>query len=280
MTVRASVSPATHVWDDDAGIRERGIREYFEEFGFAVIRGLLGSAEVAECLREIAAVNENRSNFDNVRVIGTRDPLEPSYDLEDASSDRPVIRKITGIARLSPVFDRYLVRNAPLLRALHLILGNRVELYRDALMMKSARVGQEKPWHQDAVYWPWRPMKLVSAMIALDESRKENAALQVIPGSHRSVRDHHKANWELQLELSEAELNAATYVELQPGDCLLFHSLLLHASENNRSQSDRRLAIISFSPGGLTNLSPDKRDTLLLSALADSRAAPIANAAT
>ena len=50
------------------------------------------------------------------------------------------------------------------------------------------------PWHQDFNYWPIEPPIIVSAWIAVDASTKENGNLQLIPGSHRKIIPHVKAN--------------------------------------------------------------------------------------
>lgn len=133
---------------------------------------------------------------------------------------------------------------------------------------KHGGVGQEKPWHQDAVYWSFRPMSLVSAMIAIDQSTLDNRCLQLVPGSHRDVAPHAKIDWELQVDPQRCAEHAM-YVPLEPGDCLLFHSLILHASEHNRSAVHRRLSITSYSPGGLEILDPDIDPPVLISERAD-----------
>ncbi|BEL07201.1 hypothetical protein Q0Z83_053920 [Actinoplanes sichuanensis] len=259
MTVDAArVGPASLTWSDDAGVRASGHAAYFKENGFTVVRGLLSASEVAECGAEVDRVMATWNELPNVRVIGKRNPLAPSYDLEDqkAPDGSPVVRKLTGFAALSPVLESNLIQHPALLDVLHQVLGPRIELYRDALMLKSALVGQEKPWHQDAVYWPFRPMSLVSAMIAIDPSTLANGCLQVVPGSHLEVADHEKINWELQVDPASCEPDSV-YLPLEPGDCLVFHSLILHASENNRSTDQRRVSITSYSPGGLEILDPD-----------------------
>ncbi|MFB9446780.1 phytanoyl-CoA dioxygenase family protein [Dactylosporangium vinaceum] len=260
------VRRASSTWADQASVQADGHAHYFERHGFTVIPALLTAAEVESCSAELDRIAERREQLPNVRVIGTRNPLAPSYDLEDrrTSHNEEALRKLTGFAQISPVLAHCLVEHPTLLDVLHLLLGERVELYRDAIMFKSAEVGQEKPWHQDAVYWPFRPMALVSAMVAIDRSTPENGCLQVVPGSHRHVVDHEKINWELQVDPARCE-EGAVYVPLEPGDCLVFHSLILHASEHNHSPANRRVSITSYSPGGLQILDPNIDPPVLLS---------------
>jgi hypothetical protein len=262
-----SVFPAAASWTEQAVVNRFGHRAYFDRFGFTVIPGLLSPAQLARAAQEIERINAARHLIPKVRIIGRRNPLLPSCDLEDAapqSGAAGVARKITGIRALSPMLAQLLVEPPALLAVLHRLLGTRIELYRDALMLKAARVGQEKAWHQDAVYWPFRPMRLISAMIALDRADPGNGCLQVVPGSHHGVLPHLKVAGELQVSAG-AWLQRALYVPLQAGDCLIFHSLLLHASEHNHSERHRRASICSYSPGHLNSLDAGMVPPVLIS---------------
>jgi ectoine hydroxylase-related dioxygenase (phytanoyl-CoA dioxygenase family) len=138
--------------------------------------------------------------------------------------------------------------------------------------MKPARVGREKPWHQDSVSWPWVPMELVSAMTALDEAGPENGCLQVIPRTHLDQRQHYGS--ELQIDLDEAEQARTRYVPLAAGDTLLFHSLILHASEPNHSGRDRRVCIYSYKSPELDFIGKgDRPEPILVSEITDPRVA-------
>jgi ectoine hydroxylase-related dioxygenase (phytanoyl-CoA dioxygenase family) len=171
--------------------------------------------------------------------------IREGFDLEptqDPARKMATLRKIGGITELSDAFAR-LMRDPRVCSLLREIMGDQIQLFRDVVMMKPALVGREKPWHQDSVYWPWQPMELVSAMTALDDSDQTNGCLQIIPRSHKRELQHYGK--ELQIDVGELQ-DQTFYVPLQAGDTLLFHSLLLHASETNRSSRDRRAVIISY----------------------------------
>ena len=231
------VKPAAGVWTAPMPQGKAAQTEFFNREGFLILPGLLGAAELAELDAELdrlaagyATVPRIREGFD----------LEPK---QDPKRTLPTFRKIGGITDLSPAFGR--LRSHPrVLDALHEIMGPVIQLYRDVCMMKPARVGREKPWHQDSSYWPWQPMDLVSAMTALDDAGPENGGLQVIPRSHTKEVQHYGK--ELQVEVTGELQERTVYVPLQPGDTLLFHSLLLHGSEPNVSDRDRRVCIVSY----------------------------------
>lgn len=116
------------------------------------------------------------------------------------------------------------------------------------LMQKEPKVGGAWEWHQDYGYWYKNqfmfPDQLISVMVALTEANKENGCLQVIKGSHKLGRVNHGfAGEQVGADMTMVENALHTmpivYVELQPGDVLIFHSNLLHRSEANLSDHPR-----------------------------------------
>ncbi len=232
-----AVKPAARVWTDPMPADPDEQADFFRREGFVVLRGVLDASELAELDRELDRLAANAATLPKIRE---------GFQLEkasDAARGKPAFRKIGGISDLSEAFGR-LMRHPRIVPLLRRIIGPRVMLYRDVCMMKPARVGREKPWHQDSVYWPWIPMELVSAMTALDDAGVDNGCLQIIPRTHLEQRQHYGS--ELQLDLTDEEQARTCAVPLARGDTLLFHSLLFHASQTNRSDRDRRVCILSY----------------------------------
>ncbi|MCZ7645489.1 MAG: phytanoyl-CoA dioxygenase family protein [Planctomycetota bacterium] len=236
------VKPGAKVWTEPMPEREEEQAAFFRREGFLVLRGVLSRAELDELDAEVARMVREHHKLPRIREGFD---LEPNQDAKRAT---PTFRKIGGMSDLSGAFHD-LMCHPRITRALRMVMGPVIELYRDVLMMKPARVGREKPWHQDSVYWPWNPMDLCSAMTALDDAAPENGCLQVIPRTHLKEIQHYGR--ELQIDLTEEQQANTHYVPLKAGDTLLFHSLLLHGSEPNRSEQDRRVAILSYKTPGL-----------------------------
>lgn len=127
------------------------------------------------------------------------------------------------------------------------LLGGEVYHYHSKMIMKDAKVGGAWAWHQDYGYWYYNAVLqplLLSVMIAVDPSRRENGCLQVLKGSHHAGRIDHVLTGEqagADLERVE-ELRARlplVYCEMAPGDALYFHCNLLHRSDQNRSDAPR-----------------------------------------
>ena len=136
-----------------------------------------------------------------------------------------------------------------------------VALFRAMFMNKPANRGTFLPWHQDR----WTALDrdpLITVWTALDPATKANGCVQVIPGSHRHglINPTHPSGF-----LSKAQAAAIctpdriVYLELEPGEVVLLHNYLLHASDVNRSaQSRRAFSVCYMDAATLHDGVPDK----------------------
>ena len=134
------------------------------------------------------------------------------------------------------------------------ILGPDVLLWGSQLFCKPAAVGMEIPWHQDGAYWPIRPLANISAWIAIDRVRRENACLKVIPGSHlNGLKPHQidsRKNLALDRTVNPGHLNKeeAVDIELEPGELVFFDVYLMHGSNANTSGERRAGLVYRYMP--------------------------------
>ena len=151
--------------------------------------------------------------------------------------------------------------------------------FHSKLLQKEPRVGGAWEWHQDYGYWYKNeflfPDQMMSVMVAITESNKENGCLQVIKGSHKMGRIEHGFAGEqvgasqhyVDLALKTMEL---IYVELKPGDALFFHSNLLHRSEANLSNNSRWSLISVYNRrSNIPYNEPSKSSTIPLTMVPD-----------
>lgn len=144
----------------------------------------------------------------------------------------------------------YLTRSEKMVSTVAQLLGGNSPVchFHSKLMQKEPKVGGAWEWHQDYGYWYKNqfmfPDQLISIMVALTEANKQNGCLQVIKGSHKLGRVNHGFAGE-QVGADMVMVNNAlqtmdiVYVEIEPGDALVFHSNLLHRSEANLSDRPR-----------------------------------------
>ncbi|MDJ0610165.1 MAG: phytanoyl-CoA dioxygenase family protein [Kiloniellales bacterium] len=135
------------------------------------------------------------------------------------------------------------------------VLGPDMILWGTTVFGKPAGTGKATPWHQDAAYWPIRPLATCTVWVALDDSGPENGCLRVIPGTHRS-RDRYEHKTEdrddrtLNKEIAPAAFDAgqARDLVLKAGQVSLHDAYLVHGSAPNRSGRRRAGFVIRLMP--------------------------------
>jgi len=118
-----------------------------------------------------------------------------------------------------------------------------IATYRAFVMNKPARGGSQLGWHQDR--WTFlKPDPLITVWTALDPATKENACVQIIPGSHRSgiINPSDESGFlTTEQQLAEhCQSEKIVHVELKPGEVALLHNWLLHSSGVNDTDISRR----------------------------------------
>jgi len=123
--------------------------------------------------------------------------------------------------------------------------------FRAMFMNKPARKGTFLPWHQDR----WTDLDrdpLITVWTALDPATVANGCVQVIPGSHRLglINSSHASGFLAPEQVREhCPAERVKMIELQPGEVVLLHNWLLHASDVNRTDVSRRAFSVCYMDG-------------------------------
>lgn len=207
--------------------------ERLENDGFAVLHGVLNSAEVAGT---VAAIEARCAVNAAERRGGKRDILRVLPDLQ-------------GIAQHPRVCE-----------IVSAVLGDTAFLVRATLFDKTPAANWRVPWHQDLTiavdqrmdiqgFGPWSvkngvvhvqpPSEILERMITvrvhLDACPAANGALRVMPGTHRLGRvDQNSVSQRIDEQ-------RASVCEAGRGDALVMRPLLLHASSSSNQPTHRRV---------------------------------------
>ncbi|SHJ99425.1 phytanoyl-CoA hydroxylase [Reichenbachiella agariperforans] len=118
--------------------------------------------------------------------------------------------------------------------ALREIVGEDFFLYENSLVYKPKGKKNAVPWHQDFMNRTDEPSKFI-IWVALDDVTIANGALKFIPGSHKNGflpyfqvkgETHHT-----RLKLDGVDLDNYIHGEMEAGDVLIFHHLVIHSSD-------------------------------------------------
>ena len=168
----------------------------------------------------------------------------------------------------------------------HHAYESEINLFYDQLFVKEPSTPNRTRWHNDQPYWPVRGWPVMSFWVALDPVTKETGVVEFIPGSHRwghwfqpenfapGVSKSYEQNPDfVKMPDIETERDQHKIVswDMEPGDVLAFHALVVHGSGGNHSNTIRRRgyavrytgreAVYCADPGShLGNRSPTLKD--------------------
>lgn len=205
-----------------------------EEFGAVIIENLLDA-------KATAAVNAELDPF-----IEAADPkrkfLNPALDWFFGDKTRHV----SAIMAKSPCFASDVLCHPLLLQVADIVLGPSCASYQlnIAELMDRGPGAEAQMLHRDELVWihvprPHPPLQ-VATMIALEDFRVDNAATQIVPGSHRWPDDR------------QPKPDEVHYAEMPAGSAALYLGSTLHGGGANTTQHGQRRGIhLSYVVGWL-----------------------------
>lgn len=135
------------------------------------------------------------------------------------------------------------------------VLGAReVRFFYDQLFLKPVGCHVATPWHQDLPFWPLRGGSVCSIWMTFDPVSRESSGLEFVRGSHRWPERYKAVTPDYNAYMLDSDLPDPPDVEarrdefdllgwdMQPGDVLVFDSLVLHGSLGNYSTDRARRA--------------------------------------
>jgi ectoine hydroxylase len=180
-------------------------------------------------------------------------------------ADQKTVRALHGSYRHNPTMAE-LTQLPKITHIAKQLLLTPCYLYQFKINLKAANGGEVWPWHQDSIFWQREDglanNRAINIAIALDHMDKENGGLQLLSGSHQHgnlcTRQPSSDSW--QAGFSQAlkyQVNDATLAQLKvehpcaipsvaPGDLLVFHPDIVHASMPNHSARTRRVIYLSY----------------------------------
>ena len=143
--------------------------------------------------------------------------------------------------------------------AAQLTKSQKLNLLYDQMFNIAPGSGDRTVFHNDLPYWPIRGRQVVTIWVAFDKVVKENGAMEFFRGSHlwekryRPVSTNGPGTEFIPFESTdpydtepdweaEREKHETLMYELEPGDALAFHPLVVHGSNANVSHDMQRRA--------------------------------------
>lgn len=235
--------------------------------GYVVAAGAFGPAEV-HTLRagveaavgravELAAAADPDAVTTTVSRLGHRLQTVHGTALHSTSLhwepdvEPPTVRNLRPVTHLDPRLDT-LWDDPRLTEPAAALLGvPAVDPLTSKISFKRARIGSEYIWHQDHAFLEQflgaTAHEAVTAMVLLDDADAHNGALWLLPGSQLGGprADH---------EDPRPGDAAPVRIDALAGTVVLFPTLMVHRSDPNRSDRDRRALLLLYQPAGRPHL--------------------------
>ncbi|KZC10658.1 PREDICTED: phytanoyl-CoA dioxygenase, peroxisomal-like [Dufourea novaeangliae] len=214
-------------------------RLFYEKNGYLVFRRLVPQNILNHCHERFDGILAGKVPHNGMTVM---------YDVKDRKS----VNKVQDLAH-DKVFREY-IEYKSVLDIVEAITGPNIMAVHSMLIAKPPDIGfgtSKHPPHQDLYYFPFRPAdRIVASWTAMEPCFPENGCLYVSPGTHAQDRLH-KHDYPPGAEpgsvnkfyhgiLDLSEPTNWVHLEMEPGDTVFFHPLLIHGSGVNMSNRTRR----------------------------------------
>ncbi len=210
----------------------------FKRDGAVVLRGVLTNMQLVQLEM---GIEENLANLSPLAITASESD-DPGRFVEDFCTWQS-----------NANYEHILKETALPWIARDLMQSETVRLYHDHLLVKESGTRAITPWHQDQPYYNVSGRQTVSFWIPIDPVPEEST-LRLIAGSHggtwympRTFRER-QAKWFPEGSLAELpdidgqpEHFKQLAWELEPGDCVAFHMLTLHATRGTPQGARRRV---------------------------------------
>jgi phytanoyl-CoA hydroxylase len=241
-------------------------RATYEENGFLVIRGFWEPVDLKPFEERFLAIVEGEVPPGEGMLV-MRDVMVAKGVVEPGTPAE-AIAKIQDFENDPVLFEGY-TKSSRLLDWVEAFIGPDIKSIHTMLINKPPNVDGRHPMHQDLLYFPFRPAdSIVATSTAIERVTRQNGCLSVVPGSHKSELLRHDNPPHIKW-LNHAYYGAVgvgahpdrVHLEMEPGDIVFFHPLLLHGSGRNRTAGFRRMILTHYASARCVPL-PDSRDSL------------------
>jgi len=156
-----------------------------------------------------------------------------------------------------PVLRRFALESPAGALAAKLLGSEQINFFFDGLFVKEPGTVTHSAWHQDQPSYNVDGRQVAVIWIPIDPVSKDSA-LELVGGSHRwgkwfvpeyfsGEQRNHDLSDDLYAPLPDIDADRARYDilswDMEPGDCVVFHAMMLHGSQGNLSKVRRRRAL-------------------------------------
>lgn len=217
----------------------------YDQDGYIIIRKLVPPADLEVYRQRFVDISCNTVEREatmivmrDVKVVHLKENNEAAITKLQDYQDDPVLFSYCQHPAILPYVQSFV---GPNVKSVHTMLINKPP----DPGSKSSR----HPLHQDLYYFPFRPAeRIVCSWTAMQRVTRENGCLVLFPKSHKlPLLEHGYPDWaggvnKMYHGIVSVPENQfeKVYAEMEAGDTVFFHPLLIHGSGANRTQGFRK----------------------------------------
>jgi len=229
----------------------------FHDQGYLVVDNGLDADTLSGCNAALDDLIDGK--FEGFRSVMVEAGAREAFKSMDMAERREVVRKVFNFVDVEPRLTA-LSKHVEILSVVRRIMGAEPKMLQDMALLKPARIGREKAWHQDCAYFNVNTdTTVVGVWIALDAATLENGCLHVIPESHRQGPHPHFKVRDWQICDTDVRTAESVPIPLEPGGILFWHGLTHHGSPSNRSDKGRRGIQLHYQPEDVAEMTKEER---------------------
>uniref|UniRef100_A0A3Q3CUY7 Phytanoyl-CoA dioxygenase, peroxisomal n=1 Tax=Haplochromis burtoni TaxID=8153 RepID=A0A3Q3CUY7_HAPBU len=228
-------------------------RLFYEENGFLLIRNLVSKQDIDRFRREFERICRQE-----IKVPGLVVMRDVAIAKSEFVPDQRAVSKVQDFQE-DPELFRY-CSLPKILKYVECFIGPNIMAMHTMLINKPPDAGKKTsrhPMHQDLHYFPFRPVdRIVCAWTAMETVNRQNGCLVVLPGSHKgTLQEHDYPEWEGGVNKMYHGVrdydpeHPRVHLEMEKGDTVFFHPLLIHGSGMNQTQGFRKAISCHYASG-------------------------------
>jgi len=205
----------------------------YKKNGWVKIKNFFSSAEIDKINNHINLfLAKNLSKYKNRDINFSQEASVAQINSFHRLSDSDWIKNLGKQQKIKKLSNLFLETKKSKLRACE-------------LFAKPAKIGLASPIHQDNFYWCVKDNSGLTIWVALENSNKKNGAIFYYDGSHKLGLVDHQPSY---MKGSSQKIKNIKILKkfkvstpiLKKGDCLIHHCLVIHGSNQNKSNNSRR----------------------------------------
>ncbi|XP_046340616.2 phytanoyl-CoA dioxygenase, peroxisomal-like [Haliotis rufescens] len=239
-------------------------RQFYEENGYLVIKKLVAQEHIDKYRSRFVQICNGKVRVPGISIVHdvsvAKSDFIPSERTVTKIQDFHQDRELFSYCHLPKVLDYTECFTGPDIVAVHAMFINKLP--------DPGKGTSRHPMHQDLIYFPVRPAdRVVCSWTALQPVNRQNGCLVVLPGSHKGeLLEHGYPEWKGGVNVAYFGVKnydpsiPRVHLEMEAGDTVFFHPLLIHGSGTNSTEDCRKSISCHFVTGDMTYVDIDPTD--------------------